>query len=135
MGVLALANESHFTQPCDQLVKKSFKNGGRALRDSFTGEVIFDHLLVTLNPFWWSYGYKQISSDVITKSFEETGLYPFQADFGYMYPSQMGSAPADAKEKIEELRVTKVAQRLPNVMKIQSNVDTCRLYAKLFRAA
>lgn len=80
-AVLAPANTSHFLQPCDQDVNKTFQGRVRLVRDELTKYVITDTKSIGVKLMCGVCAFKEISAADCAMAFCKTGIYPFQRDF------------------------------------------------------
>ena len=76
------ANTSHFLQPCDQFVNKSFKSQVRKSRDYLTNLCAINAGDIQMKLILGIDGHHSISENDIRRSFHSTGIWPM--DFWFM---------------------------------------------------
>ena len=130
-AVIAPANTSHFLQPCDQAVNKRCNTAMRELRDAYVMQSNIDTRKVNFNLACAVHAHEQITTREITKSFAETGLYPFQMNFAQRFHRNIDGLRNGARCKSDALLKAGVASRLGSVMKRRSDTET---FAKLREA-
>ena len=79
--VLSPANTSHFLQPCDQRVNKTFNTSIRDIRDAFNKSVVVQIRGVQFNLMCGVHAFEAVTVDNIRQSFQKTGLFPFDENF------------------------------------------------------
>lgn len=79
--IQAPANTSHFLQPCDQTINKTFKESVRRIRDDLCGDLLLDTRAVKFKLMCSVLAHSSITVADIRRSFEVTGLYPINNEF------------------------------------------------------
>lgn len=78
------ANTTHFLQPCDRSINKTFANAVRETRDELLSMRQIGHANVAFKIRLAVAGHKALSPATARKSFEDTGLWPM--DFRFLKP-------------------------------------------------
>lgn len=98
-------NTSHLLQPCDQTTNKGFKRALSELCDAFRR---FGVLATRQVNFYFAcalHEYESISSEILTESFRDTGLYPFDRKWSQPFTSSREKRKEEAaieKSKIKQ---------------------------------
>lgn len=123
-AVIAPANTSHILQPCDKRVNKKFKSAGRTLRDAFLSIGNFDHRQVSFNLACAIHAFDAITSADIIESFRETGLFPFERNFGERFADAHQNNLQRTSQSLERLEQAGGNSTLQSVFKRKSDTTT-----------
>ena len=98
--VQAPANTTHFLQPCDSHILKSFKSSMRRLRDAFCTSNIMDTRAVNFKLAVGLAGYRGIKPWIVRKSFEDVGLFPMDYRFLNKFKKNTARSPGNIGENL-----------------------------------
>lgn len=79
--VVAPANASHFLQPCDQAINKTFNRHIRDVRDELMKQRVTDTTSIGVKLMCGVRAFQQITIEDCASSFCKTGIFPFQRNF------------------------------------------------------
>ena len=79
--VQAPANTSSFLQPCDNLIKKTFKSSIRSTIDSLDGCNLYNMSDLAMKLKLATVGYNALTAEVVKKAFQNTVIWPMDFRF------------------------------------------------------
>ena len=103
------ANTSHFLQPCDQNVNKTFKQAMRKARDKLSAVTSVDIRTVRVNVMAGMAAYHAITSVSICNSFESTGMWPM--DYRFLKRFQNDRARKEVLREVQKVFIASAVQR------------------------
>lgn len=115
------ANTSHVLQPYDQVINKRLQESMQFIRDEFWRQGYVDTAKVNFNLACAVHAWDTIHPNVVQKSFQVTGTYPFQPDFAKKFKSCKDSEQELHHSKPERLQHASMESRLPAVRLRQSD--------------
>ena len=98
--VVSPANTSHFLQPCDQFVNKTFKMEMRTIRDEFAKSGILDTRSVRFNLVCGVHAYNTITVRDATASFARAGIFPFSPEFPEQFKSVSTTSDSSSTQRV-----------------------------------
>lgn len=111
--VLAPANTSHFMQPCDQDVNKTFATQVRSIRDELRKCAITDTKSIQVKLMCGSFAFKKVSVQDCVFAFCRTGLFPFQRNFAARFKAEViDLCDSDYNEMMSEASVVERAKEI-----------------------
>lgn len=131
--VILPANTSHFLQPCDQKINKSFQTAVRKVRDELlkcgrvnTGSISFK-LKVAIA------AHRMITAQHVKDSFAATGLWPMDYRFINALRTKADAEKENVLERIRGFEDAEVSARLPSVKRRRSDAEAAATFTKIVK--